>query len=250
MQLHLPGLSLSVMKLQLNIRNLVAFFLFAMFMGEAHEIAHFVIGKIICGCWPEYRDFNAWRICQSCKASNPNWYWPTAAGPIFSMTLAWTGMFMLKDNQSGKQSLGFFLIWANVPQARIMTVFMDGGDEMLVLRNLTMNTSAESYFRYLAYAVVLIMALPPIVASFRAIRNQRRWLYNLGFMILPLVIIGAYGFVFLNELLERGLLSEVWIMGTPLFITLHTTAVLLILIVFFRKDLFTIVKDNVISIHV
>jgi hypothetical protein len=93
------------------------------------------------------------------------------------------------------------------------------------------------------------MALPPIMASFRAVKNKQGWLYNLGFMILPLLVIGIYGFVFLNGLLERGFLSEVWIMGTPLFITIHTTVVLLILIIFFRKDLFTIVKDNVIVIH-
>lgn len=241
--------SLSAMKLQLTLRNLVAFFLFAMLMGEAHEIAHFLIGKIICGCWPEYRDFNAWRICQSCKDSNPNWFWPTAAGPIFSMTLAWIGMFMLRNNEPQKQSLGFFLVWANVPQARIMTVLMGGGDEMVVLRNLTLETSAEDWFRYLAYGIVLIMALPPIIASFRAVKNKQGWLYNLGFMILPLLVIGIYGFVFLNGLLERGFLSEVWIMGTPIFITIHTTVVLLILIIFFRKDLFTIVKDNVIVIH-
>lgn len=244
MQPTVAGRSLSSMKLSLTARNIFAFFLFAMLMGEAHEIAHFLAGKIICGCWPEYRDFNAWRLCQSCKETTNYWYWPTAAGPVFSMTLAWIGMFLLKNENAKGQSIGFVLIWANVPQARIMTVFMGGGDESLVLRNLTMGTAAEPYFRWLAYAIVLIMALPPIIASFRAVQNNRGWRYNIGFMVLPLLIIGAYGFVFLNGLLERGFLADVWIMGTPIFITLHTTIVLIILILFFRKDLTTFVKDK------
>jgi hypothetical protein len=237
------------MKLKLNARNLFAFFLFAMLMGEAHEVAHFIVGKIVCGCWPEHRDFNAWKICQSCKDSNPNWYWPTAAGPTFSMALAWVGMFLLKNNDAKKQSLGFALIWANVPQARLMTVFMGGGDETVVMRNLTMGTEFELHFRWLAYAVVIIMALPPIIVSFRAVKNKFGWLYNVGFMVLPLLVIGSYGFVFLNGLLEKGFLAEVWIMGTPLFITLHTALVFAVLLLFFRKNLFTMVQGNERLLH-
>jgi hypothetical protein len=224
------------MKLQLNARNLIAFFLFSM---EAHEISHFIIGKIVCGCWPVTRDFNAWSICE-CELG----HYATAAGPIFSMTLAWIGMFMLNSSSSTKQSFGFALIWANVPQARIMTVLMGGGDEGVVLRELTHGTALHPYFRLIAIVIVLIMALPPIVASFRAVKNKRGWLYNIGFMILPMVVFGAYGFVLLNRLLQQGFLSDVWIMGTPLFITLHTALVLLVLLLFFRRDLFTLVKNK------
>jgi len=230
--------------LQLNAKNLFAFFLFAMLMGEAHELAHFIVGKIICGCWPEYRDFNAWKICQSCKSSNPNWYWPTAAGPIFSMALAWIGMFLINNQDSKKQSFGLALIWGNVPQARIITVFMGGGDESVVFRYMTLGTEAEPYFRYLAYVTVLILALPPIIASFRAVKNKRGWLFNIGFMVLPLLVLGTYGFIILNGLLEKGFLDDVWIMGTPLFITLHTALVLIALILFFRKHLFLLVRSN------
>jgi hypothetical protein len=86
------------------------------------------------------------------------------------------------------------------------------------------------------------MALPPIIASFRAVKNKYGWLYNIGFMVLPLVIMGGYGFVLLNGLLEKGFLSEVWIMGTPLFITLHTLLALSLLILFFRNRLTTMVS--------
>ena len=241
--------NITAVKLQLNAKNLFAFFLFALLMGEAHEIAHFIVGKIICGCWPEYRDFNAWRICKSCKDATANWYWPTAAGPIFSMALAWIGMFLLRNEAAKMQSFGFALIWANVPQARIMTVFMGGGDEALVLRNMTLGTDAEPYFRWLAYGIVLFMALPPIVASFRAVKNKRGWLYNIGFMILPLLVFGTYGLVLLNGLLARGFLADVWIMGTPLFITLHTALVLVVLLFFFRKELFRLVKEKVVPLQ-
>lgn len=227
------------MKLQLNAKNLIAFLLFALVMGEAHEISHFIVGKIICGCWPSSRDFNAWSLCD-CSGG----YWATAAGPIFSMTLAWVGMFLLKSSGVQKQSFGFALIWANVPQARLMTVFMGGGDETVVMRNLTMGTEFQPYLNWFAYAIVIVMALPPIVASFRSIKNRYGWLYNLGFMVLPLIVLGGYGFVFLNGLLEKGFLAEVWIMGTPLFITLHSLLMLVLLLAFFRKGLFDFVKDN------
>lgn len=233
-----------MLKLQLTWRNLFAFFLFAILMGEAHEIAHFVVGKIICGCWPESRDFNAWSLCESCKDHSPYWYWPTFAGPVFSMTLAWMGMFLLNNPNEKKQSLGFALIWANVPQARIMTVLMSGGDERLVMRNLTKGTPLEPYFGWIAIVIVLIMALPPIIASFRAVKNNYGWLYNVGFMVLPLVIIGSYGFLFLNGLLEKGFLSEKWIMGTALFITLHTLLVLTLLMLCFRNQLVTMVSKR------
>jgi hypothetical protein len=58
-------------------------------------------------------------------------------------------------------------------------------------------------------------------------------------MIFPLLVLSLYGFGLLNTLLERGFLAQIWIMGTPLFITLHTLAVLVVLLVWFRKDLFT-----------
>lgn len=230
------------MKLNLNWKNLLAFLVFAMILGEAHEIAHFLIGKIICGCWPESRDFNAWSLCQSCQDNNPNWYWPTFAGPVFSMSLAWIGMFLLKNSDLKKQSLGFVLIWGNVPQARIMTVLMHGGDERLVMRYLTKGTTLDPYFEWIAIAVVLLMALPPIIASFRAVKNKLGWLYNVGFMVLPLLVLGLYGFTFLNGLLAKGFLAEVWIMGTPLFITLHTLLMLVLLLGLLRKHLFTMVR--------
>lgn len=63
-------------------------------------------------------------------------------------------------------------------------------------------------------------------------QNKKGWLYNIGLMVLPLVVFGTYGFILLNGLLERGFLIEVWIMGTPLFITFHTLLVLVVLLLF------------------
>lgn len=106
------------MQLHLTARNLFAFFLLGVLMGEAHEVSHFVVGKIVCGCWPETRDFNAWSICTSCKEAGLPWYCATAMGPVFSMALAWLGTFWLRSKSVERQSLGFCLIWANVPEAR------------------------------------------------------------------------------------------------------------------------------------
>jgi hypothetical protein len=225
------------MFVRITLKNFVAFLLFALLMGESHEIAHFLVGKVVCGCWPETRDFNAWTLCASCEEGNPNGHLPTAAGPLFSMALAWVGMFLLWSPVLTRQSMGLALIWANVPQARLMTVLMKGGDEYVVTRSLAEGTSVDPW--WLAVLWVAVMTLPPMTASFLRIRNRFGWAYSVGFMVLPLMVLVLYGFGLLNTLLERGFLDQVWIMGTPLFITLHTLAVLVVMLVWFRKDLFT-----------
>jgi hypothetical protein len=225
------------MFVRITLKNFVAFLLFALLMGESHEIAHFLVGKVVCGCWPETRDFNAWTLCASCEEGNPYEYLPTAAGPLFSMTLAWVGMFLLWSPVGTRQSLGLVLTWANVPQARLMTVLMEGGDEYVVTRSLAEGTTLDPW--WLAVVWVAIMTVPPMISSFFRIKNRSGWAYSVGFMIFPLLVLSLYGFGLLNTLLERGFLAQIWIMGTPLFITLHTLAVLVVLLVWFRKDLFT-----------
>jgi hypothetical protein len=232
------------MQLSLSVRNMVAFFLFGVLMGEAHEISHFLVGKIVCGCWPASRDFNAWSICDSCKQLGQPWYWATAMGPVFSMGLAWIGMFLLRSGNLSWNSLGFCLIWCNIPEARIATVLMGGGDEMVVIRELTRGTTLAADFRWISTLIVFAMALPPMIASFMAVKGKWGWLQNIAFMTLPLVMWGLYLHVLGNKLLFSGFLAEPWIMGTPLLITLHTILALgLFLIV--RKELFTLVQDPI-----
>jgi hypothetical protein len=120
---------------------------------------------------------------------------------------------------------------------------MGGGDEGVVARYLLNGTFWQPYQYAIACAVVMVMALPPIIASFRAVKNNGGWLYNIGFMVLPLIVLGGYGFVLLNGLLAKGFLAGVWIMGTPLFITLHTLVVLILLLLM-RRHLFTLSYDN------
>ncbi len=231
------------MTLHLTIRNLFAFFLFGVLMSEAHEISHFIVGKIVCGCWPASRDFNAWSICTSCKEAGLPWYWATAMGPVFSMGLAWLGAFWLGSTSAARQSLGFCLIWTNIPEARRITVLMGGGDEMVVVRELTRDTAWAADFRWIATVVVFAMALPPIIASFRALKYKWGWLHNLAFMTLPLVLWGTYLHVFGNKLLFSGFLAEPWIMGTPLLITLHTLLALGLFLLF-RRQLLTLIRQH------
>ncbi|HNP76775.1 MAG: hypothetical protein U0289_15940 [Cyclobacteriaceae bacterium] len=55
-----------------------------------------------------------------------------------------------------------------------------------------------------------------------AVSNRRSWLYILGFMTVPLAFLLVYTLIGLNSLLKSGFMSEPWILGTPLLITLHT----------------------------
>lgn len=228
---------------------MIAFFLFGVLMGEAHEISHFLVGKIVCGCWPASRDFNAWSLCDSCKQNGQPWYWATAMGPVFSMGLAWVGMLLLRNRTLSLKSLGFCLIWCNIPEARIATVLMGGGDEMVVVRELTRGTFLANDFRWISMLIVFAMAFPPMVASFVALKGKWAWLQNLLFMSLPLVVWGLYLHVLGNQLLFSGFLAEPWIMGTPLLITLHT-ALALILFLMVRKELLTLAREPLVTVRV
>lgn len=222
MQLNLPG------------RYIITFLLLLLVMLELHEIVHIVVGRLICGCWGT-RDFNVWNLCAGCDSNSVAWL-ATAAGPLFSFMLMWVGMFWLRAVHPGKRALGFSLIFANIPFGRITTVMMGGGDEMVVTRYFLKDHYSRTQMILLCSAIVLALGVPPIIMAYNAITNKRRWLYIAGFLTLPLLFLLLYVLTFLNSLLTRGFLSTPFIMGTPLFIMLHT-AVAIILLVILRKNL-------------
>ncbi|HMX80719.1 MAG TPA: hypothetical protein PLG91_10430, partial [Ferruginibacter sp.] len=108
------------MKLRISWQFVLAFFALNMVMGELHEQAHISTGYWICGCYGS-RDISSWSTCVDC--ANPAWaFWATATGPLFSCSRMWLGAWLFTQSGSvAKRSMGFSLVFANLPFARMFT---------------------------------------------------------------------------------------------------------------------------------
>ncbi len=229
------------MKIQLSVSYAVTFLLLLIVMLELHEIAHIVVGRLICGCWGE-RDFNVWDLCQSCPNGESLGWLATLAGPVLSFCLMWFGWYWLSNKDPKLKAIGYALIFANIPFGRITTVMMGGGDEMVVTRDFLGGTLTRNQMILLCSTVVLVFAIPPIIKAYREIKNQRAWLHLIGFLTLPLAFILVYILFGLNNLLSSGFLAQVWILGTPLLITLHTILAFALLL-WFHKSLYNFYQN-------
>ena len=226
------------MNIRLSASYVVAFTLLLLIMMETHEIVHISVGRLLCGCWGT-RDFNVWSLCEGCQESQPLWWLATLAGPVFSFMVMWWGMFWLRSPDRQKQALGFAFIFCNIPFGRITTVMMGGGDEMVVLRHLLRGYVSLQQTIWIGSVLLLLLGVPPIINAYKYLTNKRKWLYIAGFLTLPLLFLLLYLLTGMNTLLTHGFLVEPWIMGTPLFITLHTLIAALLLF-WLRKNLFLI----------
>jgi hypothetical protein len=105
------------LQLQLSLKNLVIFQFFFFLMHELHEQAHIITGRILCGGWAT-RDFNVWKLCDSCSLLYS--VAATFVGPIFTFAMLWLGRYWLKYGRSFEtRSLGFVFIFGNMPFGRI-----------------------------------------------------------------------------------------------------------------------------------
>ncbi len=209
MQAILPKFNISEtgnaakLHLKINWKFLFALFTLMLCTGELHEQVHIQTGRIVCGGYGE-RDFNAWKTAADCAA--PAWrFLSTLVGPLFSFAVMWTGAFLLTKARSlSYKTIGFALIFAPLPFARIFTALMGGGDEKTVLVALFKDEFNLGTIKVAAAVIVSLICLPPLFIAFRHLKNRFAILYVIGFSVLPLVVLGLYIFKFLNPLLANG----------------------------------------------
>lgn len=223
------------MNIKLNSKFVVSFIALLFVMHEAHEIAHTVLGRFICGAWGE-RDFNVWGLAEGCGNGDLVSMLPTYLGPIFTFTMIWIGTSLLKhENSVEKKSLGFALIFTNMPFARILTAFFGGGDEVYATNVLIDNHP-------LAWSIglitILVIVAFPLYKAFITI-DKNRWGWFLLFFFAPVFIDLIVVLGLLNTLLQNGILSNYWILGSPMLVTFWTLFVVLVFIIT-RKYIFTL----------
>jgi hypothetical protein len=217
-------------RIRLSWQHLIAVFALMMVTGEAHEQVHIQTGRFICGRYGP-RDFNAWSTSADCVTPEYR-FLATLAGPLFSYLVLWAGAYLLlRAASAAGQSLGFALVFAPVPFARIFTAVMGGGDEKVVLIALFSDTLSLSSTKLLAAILVTAICLPPILIAGLKLTNRFRWLYVVGFSVGPLIVLGFWVFKVLNVLLEDGFMDEVLLLGTPTLILVNFAAMAALLAV-------------------
>lgn len=207
------------MKLRPTPKFVLAFVALLFGMHEAHEIVHTTVGRIICGCWG-LRDFNVWELCTGCSDNNPISVMATFAGPAFSFLIMWVGASLLRSDRTVSQkSIGFSLVFANMPFARILTTTMGGGDEVYGL-NVLLNNYSLAWA--LGLGIVIMLCSIPLYVTYKAIKNERRIGWFLLFLVAPVVIDVVVVLLGLNTMLQNGILDQYWILGSPMLVTLWT----------------------------
>ena len=216
------------MRIKITFQYVVAFFALNMIMVELHEQAHINTGYFICGCYGS-RNFNVWNTCEQCALQQLSFLAPLA-GPLFSCGLMWLGAWWIaKSSNHRKKITGFSLLFSNLPFARIFTAMAGGGDEKVVIQAISGN--ADPFIgKLIAALLVTMICLPPIIIAYRKLDSPKRFLLILGFAIIPLIYGMLYQHIFLNWLLNKGIASNTYILGTPSLILLHFLLMLLLLI--------------------
>lgn len=223
------------MNIKLNLKFTVSFIALLFVMHEAHEIAHTTLGRIICGDWGE-RDFNVWGLAEGCSQGDFISMLPTYFGPIFTFSMIWIGTFLLKrDHSIERKSLGFALLFANMPFARIMTAAFGGGDEVYATNVLLDNYNLSWG---LGFASIILITAFPLYSAFISI-NKNRLGWFLLFFLAPVAIDLIVVLGVMNTLLENGVLATYWILGSPMLVTFWTLFVFIVFLVM-RKHIFTL----------
>ena len=210
------------MKLNLTFQYVLTFLALTFVMHEAHEIVHTSIGRLICGCWGQ-RDFNVWGLCDSCE-TNPYGILSTLAGPIFTFIMIWYGSSLL-DKNNNQKVFGFSLIFANMPFARIFNPMIGGGDEVVVVNSLINNWNLS---RIIVLILIILIIANPLLKAYKLIENKYKIGWFLMFLLLPMIFDLLIVLGVMNTLLEKGVLNEYWILGSPVLVTVWTGMVTLI----------------------
>ena len=146
----------------------------------------------------------------------------TFAGPVFTFVMLWIGRYLIKTGRSAThQALGLVFILGNMQFGRIYMAAMGSGDEITGVRALFLKPDHSNalIIKLITTAIVVIICLPPLITAYRFIANKRRMLVFAAFLILPLVLDTVVILILLNGLVGKGILNQVWIMGSPLLVT-------------------------------
>ena len=179
----------------------------------------------------ETGDFNVWDLCKSCEVK-PQAVIAMFAGPLFTFVMLWLGRYWVKHGKSAQyRSLGLIFILGNMQFGRMYMAATGSGDEITGLRALFLNAGHSNALVIKIITVIIVSAIcvPPLITARKAIANKRKILLFTCFIIIPLILDTVVILILLNGILTKGILNQVWIMGTPLLVTLWFICCLVIM---------------------
>lgn len=204
-----PGILIKV-----DWRYCIAFYFVVMFYASAHELVHHFFARAVCGSWGT-KTFNSFHTtCEGTFGS----YMSTLAGPIYTFACMYLGWWLLASARSTpfRRQLGFAIIFAQLPLQRITGPLLGFNDELYVTAHFFGNSAAT---RWLTFAAILSICLPPLVGAFRAIQNRWRFTWFLFYLCLfPALIWGPVFMGLEYLLLTHHVLNGQWIGIAHLFI--------------------------------
>ncbi len=158
-------------------RYWLGFVLLADLSSHAHELFHHLVGRIVCGDWGEVT-FWVFSLAPGC--AGPKTAIVTAAGPLLTYGLAWLGVAIVAQ---GRHAFGVAVIFAQLTWSRLLSSLFTGDERALRQRLLPPGAAAW----VIEAGLLLVIALPPLVVAFRALRRavalRLIWRYVVGGLI-------------------------------------------------------------------
>ena len=148
---------------------------------------------------------------------------------------------MIKKSVSeNNKILGFSLIFAPLPFARILNALLGIGDEITVLNKLLNNHTLAWIIGLIG---ILLITLFPLIKAYKIIENKNKISWFLLFLFVPTILYILIILGIMNTLLSKEILSEYWILGSPKLVSIWTFSVSLLLL-FSWKNIYKIKSEK------
>jgi hypothetical protein len=173
------GGSKKVMKMKIphSPVHLASFLLLAFLCYQAHQVVRHFVGALLCGGFGSMT-FTVAVPLQSCILP----VMVTLSGPVLTYGLAWLGMFLLGAPRFAR--FAWALVFASFAHLRFIQTLTGRGDELILARQWFGISN-----RLLVAAAVFLMGLPPVLAAFNHLKNERKMLIVISSWLLPLPLL-------------------------------------------------------------
>ncbi|HEX4851337.1 MAG TPA: hypothetical protein VFV08_11050, partial [Puia sp.] len=215
----------------------IGFISLMLLVHEFHDWAHFLVARIICGCWGS-KGFDIWTVCPDCQPSPDLLPYIYFAGPFITYVFMWAGwLFLNPKNRPQKRSIGFALVFAGVPFVRILASIVGGGDETYALRLLFQHADGNNRHQVAAggLALVLLFTIIPLLRAFLFLKNWKQKLLIFPIFLVTPMYIDHWIMQAMNRLLSMGFLKQELMTGVPLLVILWILLLFEILILTRKK---------------
>lgn len=170
------------------------FLLLAFLCYQAHQWVRHFFGAALCGGFGSMT-FTVATTRQPCSPE----IIVTLSGPLLTYGLAWLGMFLLRTRRYSV--FAYALIFASFAHLRFIQTLTGMGDELVLAQQWFGVTNQAA-----VAAIVFLIGLPPVIAAWRSIANERRLPVFIGSWLLPIFVlfVQLFGDKFLFEVSDLG----------------------------------------------